>query len=249
MPKSLFFHNKKSDVDISLVHLLEVFLAIGIVLVLIYFSLRLSGLFVGRQEYDSVINNLEALSLRIKELANDGKELSVQTMPFSIPDNYILIGFSYDDKGDIRTECTHEAITKSKSKICQSKACMCVYQNSGGVTDLYGKDFDSKENVNPLKCKPFDGNIIFLAPPESPNFMGSKSKWQPTHYRDSSYNNLVIYGICGGPWKTSWGVKRIYIEKYKENGNTFIFIGDMSKEDIIKRSDYIKNTIHNHLIT
>ena len=63
----LFLKNKKSAAEeVSLLHLLEAILAIAIVIVLIYFSLKISGLFIGRQEYDSAVNNMEALSIRIK---------------------------------------------------------------------------------------------------------------------------------------------------------------------------------------
>ena len=84
----LFLKNKKSAAEeVSLLHLLEAILAMAIVIVLIYFSLKISGLFIGRQEYDSAVNNMEALSIRIKELVADDKELATQTMVYSIPKN------------------------------------------------------------------------------------------------------------------------------------------------------------------
>ena len=118
MLKLTSFKNKKSAIEVSLIHLLEITLAIGVVMILIYLSLKLSGLFIGRQEYDSAINNLEALSIRINELINDNKQTSMQTMVYSIPDNYILVGFSYDDKGTIKKECPEEDIVTSRLKSC-----------------------------------------------------------------------------------------------------------------------------------
>ena len=238
--------NKKGDIELSLIHLLEIILAIGVIMLLVYLSLELSGIFLSRQEYDSTINNLEALSIRINELIKDTNNIKTLTTVYSIPDNFILVGFNYNNNDIIRTECTQEDIINSRPKTCQSNSCMCIYKNYGGVTDWSGKDFDSKGFVAPLKCKPFDEKIIFLAPKSdspNPNFRGSESKWKPTYYTSTSnYNNLVLYGICGGPWRTSWGVRQVYVEKNKEKEgeNTYIFIGDMSDKKIVERSNYFK---------
>lgn len=226
MLKSFFFKNKKSAIEVSLIHLLEITLAIGIVMILIYLSLKLSGLFIGRQEYDSALNNLEALSIRINELVKDSKQASIQTMVYSIPNNYILVGFSYDDKGTIKTECTEENIATSRLKSCQAKSCLCIYQNYGGVTDWAGKDFDSKGNVVPLKCKPFDEKIVFLSPQKDSNFKGAESQWKPNLIWPN-YNYLVLYGVCG--LQTSWSIKQIYIEKYKGEDNSFVIIREAKK--------------------
>ncbi len=225
MLKSFFSKNKKSAIEVSLIHLLEIILAIIIVTVLIYLSLKLSGLLIGKQEYESTINNLEALSIRISALVKDDKSLK-QTMVYTLPDDFILVGFNYQDQSPVKTDCTQESILKSRSNICKSKSCLCIYKNQGGITDWSGKDFDDKGAALPLKCKTFEEKVIFLAPQKDPNFQGSNSEWHPSHSKWPGYNYLVLYGICGGPWKTSWGIKQIYLEKYKEGENTFIFIGD-----------------------
>ena len=225
MLKSLLLKNKKSAIELSLIHLLEIILAIIVISVLIYVSLRLSGLLIGKQEYESTINNLEALSTRINALAKDDKSLK-QTMVYTLPDDFILVGFNYQDQTTVKTDCTQESILKSRSNICQSKSCLCIYKNQGGITDWSGKDFDDKGTTLPLKCKTFEGKIVFLTPQKDSNFQGSSSQWKPNYSKWNNYNYLVLYGICGGPWKTSWGIRQIYLEKYKESENTFIFIGD-----------------------
>ncbi len=242
MLKLPFFKNKKAAIEISLYHLLEIVLAIIAVFVLIYLSLKLAGLFIGRQEYDSTINNLEILAARVKELANDGKDMSMQTAVYSITDDYILVGFSYNDKDTIKTECTGESIVASRPKLCQHKSCLCIFQNFGGVTNIRGKDFDERGDVTPLKCKPFEEKIVFLAYSLDSNY-GALTQWNPSHYPWPNYYYLVIYGTCG--WGKSWGIRQVYLEKYKEGGNIFIFIGDMSNENIIKRSNEIKGRILN----
>lgn len=230
MPKLFFSKNKKSAIEISLIHLLEIILAIGVVVFLIYFSLKLSGFFIGRQEYDATINNLEALETRIKEIVKDTKDTSQRTTIYSISENYILVGFSYDDKGTIRTECTQENIVSSRPKSCQSKSCLCIYQNFGGPLDLAGKDFDSKGEVTPIKCKSFDEKVVFLVPAleqQHSNLKGSKSQWQPAG--QTSYSSLVLYGQC----KTgkNWGVRQISLEKRKEGSDILLFVKDISNKE------------------
>ncbi|MBS3104689.1 hypothetical protein J4234_00360 [Candidatus Woesearchaeota archaeon] len=225
MPKLSFLKNKKSAIEVSLIHLLEIILAIIVISVLIYVSLRLSGLLIGKQEYESTVNNLEALSTRINALVKDDKSLK-QTMVYTLPNDFILVGFNYQDQAPVKTDCTQEIISKSRPNICQSKPCLCIYKNHGGIADWSGKDFDGKGTTLPLKCKTFEGKIVFLTPQKDPNFQGSSSQWKPNYSKWNNYNYLVLYGICGGPWRTSWGIRQIYLEKHKEGENTFIFIGD-----------------------
>ena len=212
--------NKKSAIEVSLIHLLEIVLAIAMAIILIYFSLKLSGLFIGRQEYDSTINNLEALAVRIIELANDKKDSLTQTTVYSITDDYILVGFSYNDNS-IKTECTGENIAMSRPKLCQSKSCLCIYQN------FNGNDFDSRGGVFPIKCKPFDEKIIFFGPASNSNFKGITYQSKSSSSKSTGTNYLVLYGICGGPWRTSLGVKQVYLEKYKDGENIFITMNEV----------------------
>ena len=237
MPKLTFLKNKKSSVEAALVHLLEIILAIAVVIVLIIFTLELTGFFIGRQDYDSTMNNFDRLVNSVTTLVGETNTLSIGTTSYSITDDYILVGFSYDDNGIMKKECPNENVKNSRPKSCQSKSCLCIYKNFGGVTDWTGADFDSKENVGTLRCKAFDEKIIFLAPPIDANFKGTETQWKPSHYQWPSYNYLVLYGICGGPWGASWGVRVLYLEKYKEGDNIFIFMGDMTNQEIIKRKD------------
>lgn len=232
MPKSLLLKNNKKAIEVSLVTLLEIVLAIGIVLVLIYLSLKLSGFIFGRQEYDSVLNNLEALSIRVKELAKDKRNIASQTMVYSISDNFILVGFSYDDKGTMRTECTNENIVTSRQNNCKAKSCLCIYKNHGGVTDWKGKDFDSfdPKGTVPIKCKPFDEKIVFIGQAVDANYKGASSSWTTSNSGWTSHNYLALYGKCGNPLRPSWGLRQIIIDKYKENENTFIRISETGKK-------------------
>ena len=214
MQKSKLFKNKVADVlGLPLGTLLEVTLAIIVVIGLIYLTLNISGIFIGTQEYDSAINNMEALAVRVSGLSNE-------TMLYSIPNNFILVGFSYDDKDVIKTECTQESIAKSRPSICQSKSCLCIYKNYGSVVNWAGKDFDDKGFVKPIKCKVFNEKLIFLSSSHDSNFQGSLTRWKPNDYQ-STYH-LVIYGICG--LKQSLGINKITIEKYKDEERTFIVI-------------------------
>lgn len=197
--------------------------------------MKLAGFFIGRQDYDSAVNNLEALTLRVKGLVRDSNKITTNTMAYTIPNSYILVGFSYDDKGTMKTDCSKENIVNSRARTCSAKSCLCIYQN------YYGDDFDNKGQMAPVKCKPFDEKIVFLAPSDS-YFMGSSTQWKPSHYQWPSYNYLVLYGECGA-LKTifgGWGVRQVYIEKYVEGENNFIFIGDMSDSKILERSNYFK---------
>ena len=230
MLKPLPFKNKKS-IEISLIHLIEIALAIMIVLVLLYLALKLTGLFLGRQEYDSAVNNLDALSIKVNELLKDKKDISYQTMVYSVPDSYILVGFSYNDKDITRTECTQEDIVKSRPKMCQSKSCLCIYKNFGGATDWKGKDFDEKGQVTPLKCKVFDEKISFLAFFPSSNLRGAQSQWElPYELEDiKNYQYLVVYGKCGlGP---SWGIRQITLQKSKKAEDNLIIMKEMPKSN------------------
>ncbi len=229
MPKSIFFKGKKSVIDLSLWTLLEILAAIGILFLLFYYILRLSGLFLSGQEYQSTVNNLEALSNRVNELVKDRKDVATQTTVYSITDDYILVGFSYNDNG-MRTECTGESIITSRPKLCQSKSCLCIYQNKGGITDWSGNDFDLKGDAAPIKCRPFEEKIVFLTPTRDSNFLGAQANTKPSSNRWPSYNYLALYGICGGFWRSSWKIRQVFIDKIKEGDNTFIIIGELNKK-------------------
>ncbi|MBI2657816.1 hypothetical protein HYX08_03940 [Candidatus Woesearchaeota archaeon] len=235
MPKIPFFKGKRSIIDLSLWTLIEIIAGIIILSVLFYYILRLSGLFLSGQEYQSTVNNLEALSNRVKELANDRKAVTTQTTVYSITDDYILAGFSYNDNG-VRTECTGESIITSRPKLCQSKSCLCIYQNTGGITDWSGNDFDLKGDAAPVKCKPFEEKIVFLASTRDSNFFGTQANAKPSSNRWPSYNYLVLYGICGGFWRSSWGIKQVSLDKIREGENIFIVIGELNKKSDFKPS-------------
>ena len=242
MLKLKIFKNKKAAIEVSLIELLKIVLEVMVVLFLVYLTLHLSGLFTGKQGYDSTIKSLELLANKVKEPVNAAvggeKKIATQTMVYGITDDYVLVGFSYDDKGTIRTECTNENILNSRPKSCQGKSCLCIYKNSGG------KIFDDKKGVLPLRCKIFDEKIVFLGQSPDKNFKGAKTQWQPNHYPSATYNYLVAYGRCGSNlnlFAASWGAKTIYIEKYSEEDKLFVFIGDMSDKNVIERSNYFEN--------
>lgn len=219
---------KKSAIEVSLIHLLEVILAITMVMILIYFSLKLTGFLLSGREYSSTINNLEALSERINEMIKDKKDSLTTNTIYSIMDDYILVGFSYNDNS-IRNGCTEENIVKSRPNLCQSKSCLCIYRNQGSLINPLGRDFDIRGDVTPLKCNPFEQKIVFLTHSQDSNFRGTESQIKSTKTSQSFSRYLVLYGVCGGPWKTSWGIRPISVEKQKEGENIFIFIDEYKK--------------------
>lgn len=241
MKQKFLFRNKKASlsVELSLIHLLEIILALIVIGVLIYLITKLAGFFIGRQEYDSTINNFEQLQIKVNELTKDKNKISTKTMIYSLPNDYILVGFNYDNEV-VETACTDEKIDASRPNSCKYKSCLCIYKNYGGVTDWTGKDFDSRGNVKPIVCKSFQEKIIFIVPQQgNPNFKGKQSKYTPSHYTSTSYNSLVLYGVCG--LRPSWDTKQLYIEKYNDNDKFFISIGDMSDQAVISRKNYFSD--------
>jgi len=225
----LFNKNRRADTTVTglLWTLVEVVAAITIVIFLIWLGLKFAGFFIGRQDYDSTINNMEALANLVAELAKDSKEIISTTKVFSITDSYVLVGFNYDDGRNMGTDCTQEKIIGSRPRLCQDTACLCIYKNYGSVTDWSGKDFDDKEpKGTALKCRTFDQKILFLVDDtESHNFRGTSSAIE-LRSKPGNYENLVFYGECGGPWRNNFGIKQLKIEKHKENDKIYIVISE-----------------------
>lgn len=227
-----FFPKKRRGFEVSLVHLLEFALGVAVVIFLIYMSIRIGGLFIGRQDYDSTINNMQALADTIKGMVADRRASMEFTKVYSITDDYILVGFSNDDKGKMGTDCTQEEIIKSRLNLCRDQACLCIYKNYGGLGDIKGEDFDSRNNNQgtlPLKCITFDHKIVFISPLQYGNsFKGTESAWNLNSDAiitpPAGYENLVIYGQCRS--EGSFGIKQLHINKVTDNDIHFIVIED-----------------------
>ncbi|HLG24723.1 MAG TPA: hypothetical protein VI564_07385 [Candidatus Nanoarchaeia archaeon] len=250
--------NKKgtSSTEISLIQILEVFLAVIVVLFLIYIGYRLSNLFTSNQEYDAAVNNLDELNKKITDMMRDprGSETSnvavlKDTMIYELPDDYILVGFNYQDNSQMLSYCTIEGekpepIDKSRPKACEKFSCLCLYNNyhavGSGAGGIY--DFDKHEPMAaPVKCKKFAEKIVFLslALGKSGHFYGSKTDWK-LPYETSRQNYFVtLYGQCD--LELEWSNRRIYIEKFKDKNDIYyIGFGDMKDPDVISRNQRIE---------
>ena len=167
-----------------------------IIFSLVYVGGKLTGILTSKKDYDSTINSFEVLAGRIKDI-NQGEDFSTATMLYTITDKYILVGFNYKDSGEgALSQCTGENIEKTRPKpLCDGVACLCIYNDiNPSLANLGGKDFSNKEV--PLKCQPFEGNIVFLAPLDNNDkgFLGDRNSWDPAYYPNNGYEFLVVYG-------------------------------------------------------
>ena len=253
--------NKKatSTSEISLIQVLEVFLGVIVVLFLIYIGYRLANIFSSNQEYDAAVNNLDALNKKITELMRDSRGTELKdgiplkdTAVYQIPDDFILVGFNYQDKGQMTSSCTIEGekpepIMKSRPKACESYSCLCLYNNYHGVGSGAGGiyDFDRHDTmVSPVKCKKFAEKIVFLslASGKTGHFYGSKTDWKLPY--DAARQNyfVTLYGQCD--LEEEWSNRRLYIEKFKDNNDIFyIGFGDLKEPEVLKRMKLIETPV------
>ena len=234
-----FTKSKKGAFEISLSELIGGILAVVIILSLVYVGGKLTGILTSKKDYDSTINSFDVLAQRVKSLIQDPADFSSSTMLYTIADDYIIVGFNYRDPSkEISTQCTKENIEKNRPKpLCQEKSCLCIYN------DKSGEDFSNNEV--PIKCKPFDENIVFLEPLDEndKSFGGNRNGWDPTYYPNKGYEFLFVYGsYCKGG--TDFGIKNLYIEKFKKDDNIFVYISKIGdKEDLeTKRKQYMEQT-------
>lgn len=239
-----FRKSKKGAFEISLSELIGGILAVIIIFSLVYVGGKLTGILTSKKDYDSTINSFEVLTGRIKDILQ-GEDFSTTTMLYTISDKYILAGFNYKDQSkEISTQCTNENIEKTRPKpLCQEKSCLCIYNDlNPSPANLGGKDFSNKEF--PLKCEAFEGNIVFLAPlnEKDKSFGGDRNSWDPVYYPNNGYEFLVVYGSdCNAG--TDFGVKNLYIEKLKKDGNIFVYISKIegNPDDVAtKRKIYME---------
>jgi len=236
---------------------IEITLAGILILLSAFIIATFSGIFMGPSaQQQAAKNNFDFLANQTQKLLEKPEFFASDTIQFNIPDGYILVGFDKDWRGDIEeaNACRKESIKKPTR--CSGKACLCLYK------DTVADDFEDDSNKDELiKCITFEKNNqeIFISGPadnyhnlnncegesgtidydnDCPNDGAKKIPHPPTTYFPTAsrfkYEFLVIYGDCDD----EWGIKQLYIEKFRnENNNnkTYIFISE--KADIIKKRE------------
>lgn len=239
--KFIFFSKKKAVIDIAPSTLLGIVLGIVIVFGLLYLGAKLAGIFINKQELDATLNNFNVLVKHTNNLLKD-KDFSSRRFTYSLANNFILVGFSYSDNNEImRTKCTNENMKQSKPLLCEGFSCLCIYQNT------LSNDFDSDGENKPLQCNRFDEKIVFLAPLNfniNDGFGGDRNAWQPSFYSNQNgYGYLVVYGNGCNTFGDNFGIKEIYLEKFKQGENIFIYMVPYSNDtnsEVQKRIKYVQ---------
>jgi len=235
------FSKRKAAIDIAPTELLGLVLGVMVVLALFYLGAKFSGILIGKQELDSTINNFNVMVKHANSMLKD-RDFAYRKVTYAIDKKFILVGFSYTDNNQImRSRCSDEAIGQSKPVLCEGKACLCIYENT------IGSDFDGdKENV-PLTCNKFDEKLVFLAPLNfnaNDGFSGDMNSWSPNYYPEqSSYESLVVYGNGCNTFGSNFGIKEMYLEKFRQGDNIFIYMApysNASDSELQKRMGYMK---------
>ena len=237
--------NRKGVLDIPLIELIYLIVAVVIILFLIYLAFSFYSFFKEGKEHESTVNNLKVLSENIRQMVKEDKKLVTRTTPYYISKGYVLVGFNNDNK-DSYSECSKEII--KRPILCEDNACLCIYQ-------LKEETILFDENPPPLECEVFDKNIIFLAPfnedkrgsnPDNVHFRGGKYGPTPSFF-PMTYGNLVLYGPgCEMILSTKhhFNVKTIYLEKYTEGNEHYVFIAkykDDVSDAVYKRKNKLEN--------
>lgn len=237
--------NRKGVLDIPLIELIYLIVAVAIILFLVYLAFTFYSFFKEGKEHESTINNMKVLAGNINNMIKEDEKLVTRTVPYYISKDYVLVGFNNDNK-DAYTGCSKEKI--ERPILCQDEACLCIYKFEEG--EMFEK------NPPPLECEVFNQNIVFLAPyndvnlgkdfwrfwensvdTEKTNFRGEKYDFEVPHY-PMVYGQLVLYGSgCIANYASyaravgSFNVKTIYLEKYTEGNEHYVFIAKY-KDDV-----------------
>jgi hypothetical protein len=239
MQSKLSSSNAKAGIDLAPTSLLGIILG-GIILIgLFYLGAKLAGIFISNQEYDSTINNFNVMIKHINNMMNDN-DFSFRKFAYNLDNNFILVGFSYSDRdGTMHSTCRNENIKQSRPLLCEGYSCLCIYENTG----FY--DFDKDLDNRPLQCNKFDEKIVFLAPlnlESNDGFSGDVSVWQPKYYPDQRYEYLIAYGNGCNTFGNNFGIKELYLEKFKDGDNIYVYMTEYSEDlnsQVQKRINYI----------
>ena len=222
--------NKKGDVSISMNELIGAFLALIIILGIVYLTVKLTNIINHKgNDYQSTVSNFDLLGERIEKLLQD-KNYANRDFVYFLHNDYVLIGYSHTQTELRKTEaenlrCGRNFLLNTR-KIAESqcgKSCICLYK--------YSK-FDNENTIPaPIKCKSFDKNIIFLAP-DSSEFCSVQTIINPLNV-DKAYP--TIPGVYKDLALNGFGTAHIYIDKYsllpEQGDETFIFAGMYSEDN------------------
>jgi len=213
--------------------------AAAIILLSVYIIFAFSGAFAAPSaEKQTAINNFKALTNEVQKKLSTSAKLNTSTLDYQIPKGFILVGFDKDWHGVfVSNACNGEGIIKPPQ--CQDKACLCLYE------DTIGDDFEGDSDPDKLvvPCETFDGDITISGPADNfYNFYqceGKEISFQEDDYDNdcsndgakkipdltygygiTKYEFLIIYGKC----VDTWGIKKLYIEKYVEGDKIYLFI-------------------------
>ncbi len=233
--------------------LVIIFLVIIAVLIPLTFSVVNRMIFGKGGEARTAETGLESLGQAVYAVTKEVPQVVViRNFPLFVQENaYIIVAFNADDT-QAWSWCDGlwggEWITRPAACL-PGKSCLCLYKDLAGIG---GSDFDSYMlgSNPPQKCQLFTGNIVFLGPDDSIDDGGADPvyKWNwgnsgrdwyvesvlkandanpmQQYVPQSKYENIVIYGQCGG---TVWNKQNVYVEKFAAfGGPIYVFIAKES---------------------
>lgn len=232
--------NKRGTIKITLEELIGALLFVIVGYLIYIVVVKLTGIVLPGKSYESTVKSFELLTNRISQLTKD-KNFANTNFLYFIDKNFILVGFNYKDPSIVMKSCDGESLINTRKKIgslCQG-ACLCIYKNT------WRKNFD-EDLQNPLECKDFDKNMVFLTPSEQKDtFCSTSTGWNPKAYLDyyqlgEGYKFLILKGF---------NTKEIYLDKYESSdGNIFIFLAEFKNDmndPIYKRKLFMEENYEN----
>jgi len=274
------FADKKGQVEKSIEEIGYLVLVFGLILLSVYILYTLlfsSSTPVDQQE---AVNNFRELGRQVDLLLMSDNKFETTKMQYSLPKGYILVGFDKDWRGDMEDDsaisgypfgtikddkveadwCSDgEGIEKPSQ--CQDAACICLYKETR-IGDDFMEEGRDKDDV--LDCVQFNENVVISALRDSEEgyftenngLIDGAMKYLPPKppFDAQEYEFLVAYGSCDG----AFGIQRVYLEKYKEDKNTYILFTPITpennvtiqkrEEELSKRFSVSKNLTQNATI-
>ncbi len=211
------------------------------------------GIFLSTSaDRQAATNNFNILTKSVQGLLDNPAKFAPATIRYNIPEDFILVGFDKNWKGDQKgswaTTCYSEPITKPSQ--CKGKACLCLYENTAGQDFGHDGWFETRSPDDVVdKCVVFEGDISFFGPADN-YYNFDRCEGEDIIFKENDYDNdcsndgakkqptvkfgkiihnyefLVVYGDCDG----EWGIKTLYIEKYKEQDSIYIFISQKTNK-------------------
>ncbi|MEA2036596.1 MAG: hypothetical protein U9O94_03755 [Nanoarchaeota archaeon] len=251
---------KKADIrTLAPTELIGYILAAVVIILILVVAGIFTTLYFSEKNEEFAINNMVALSNKIDTLSRDDTDFSAQrAFPFYLPPDFVVVGFNkeWDDKKE-SDGCGSEQVRKpnfmdgAEGRKCEDSACICIFgDNNDDFMD--GDEY----NVELIKCIALsevdyittaylDDNSNYNYPSEIwKNVVGQKiglpdySNVAPNF----EYSFFYIYGQCDNHfWDKDLKSRKLYIEKFKDEDKTYIFIAP-EHEGIITQERY--NTMY-----